>query len=249
MKIPELSEPGGKQTPMVEEQAPGWHTAVVDAVRAMEEAARERELLSVGTTSRRLAGAIEVTETTALRYLRGVIGAGKLVEIGHAGRRLLLPWPEGTQSPPDVWVTGEVKRGSFRVTEHREPGPAMAKIRFVMTPERLAALMQEKLAAQEETAARKQREVEERASRRAVEEAEQREVFAKHYPVLAGLLARFAEEVEGPEDSGLGVRLNAREHPALGVVARVHIEVGDERLDVLERILRDGLGEGAGPSS
>lgn len=221
----------------------GRHEAVVAAVREMEAAAPQAALLSVGTTSRRLADHLEVTETTALRYLRETIAAGLLVEVAHAGRRLLLSWPDGTESPPDVWVTGEVKRGNFRVTEIREPGPTMAKIRFVMTPDRLKTLMDGALEAEKAKAAKKQSEDDARAAKHAAEEAEGQAVFAKHYPTLAGLLARVQEQTHVGDGAMDGVRFFAREHPRVGVLSRVTIEVSDARFDVLEQILRDGLGD------
>ncbi|MFF1693193.1 hypothetical protein ACFVXC_06125 [Streptomyces sp. NPDC058257] len=183
-----------------------------------------------------------MTETTALRYLRETIAAGLLVEVGHAGRRLLLPWPDGTQSPPDVWVTGEVKRGTFRVTEFREPGPTMAKIRFVMTPERLKARMDGALDAEKAKAAKKEREAEDRRAKQAAQEAEERALFAKTYPSLAALLARLHERVTVPGGLSGGVRVWAKEHPEVGVLGRVNLEVDFEEFGALEEILRDGLG-------
>lgn len=128
------------------EEMSGRHAAVVAAVRELESAAKGRALLAVGATSRRLVSVLGVTETTALRYLRQTIEAGLLVELEHAGRKLLVPWPEGTENPPDVWVNGEPKKGAFRVTKHCEAGPAMAKVRFVLTPERLKVLVTQVLA-------------------------------------------------------------------------------------------------------
>lgn len=245
MKVPGSSESSGRQAFMVEQQVPGWHEAVVDSVREMEGAACEGALLAVGATSRRLADVLGVTETTALRYLREVIASGKLVEVEHAGRKLLFPWPDEVKDPPERWANGEVKRGAFRMTTYREVGPAMSRIRFVFTPERLKQVMDQAVAEEAARAAKKERESEEQQARYAAEEAEERARFAKHYPLLAELLERFAEQIQTPRRSGLGVRLNVNEHATLGVLARVHIEVTDERFDILEKILRSGLGDGA----
>ncbi|MGW1261125.1 hypothetical protein ACWD7Y_04090 [Streptomyces drozdowiczii] len=242
MKIPEVSGLSGRQAPMVEEQVPGWHMAVLDAVREMEKSARESALLAIGATSRRLSDVLGVTETTALRYLRDVIASGKLVEISHAGRRLLFPWPAELQDPPERWATGEVKRGTFRMTAHREVGPAMSKIRFVFTPERLKQVMDQAVAEEAAKAAKKEHEAEERRAKWDAEAAEERAVFEKHYPALAGLLARLHEQVNDPGDSLGGVRLHAKEHPQVGVLARVSIEVREEQFEALEKILGKALG-------
>ncbi|MFD9815074.1 hypothetical protein [Streptomyces sp. NPDC059080] len=228
---------------MVEQQVPGRHAGVIEAVRGMEEAVAEKALLSVGATSRRLAGLLGVNDTTALRYLREVIASGKLIEIDHAGRRMMLPWPAEVEAPPDCWATGEVKRGNFRMTAHREVGPAMSKIRFVFTPERLKRVMNQAVAEAVERAAEKQGLEEEWQAKRAAKEAEGRAVFVTHYPVLAGLLSRLHEQVHVSEDSARGVSFHATEHPRAGVVARVSIEVDDERFGVLEGILNKALGD------
>lgn len=219
------------------------HSAIVEAVRDMEAAAPDGALLAVGATSRSLARRLGVTETTALRYLKETIAAGQLAEIGHVGRKLLFPWPDGLPNTPERWTTGEVKRGAFRITTYREVGPAMAKIRFVFTPERLKLLMDQAIAEDAAEAAKKARKDQERQEKWAAEDAEGRAVFAKHYPALAGLLERFEEQVrEEREGRSLGVRFDAREHPKAGVLGRVNIEVTDEKFAVLEAILRDGLG-------
>lgn len=220
----------------------GRQESVVAAVREMEGAALETALLAVGTTSRKLMAYLEVTESTALRYLRETIAAGHLVEVAHAGRRLLLPWPEGMTNPPDVWVTGAVNRGKFRMTEHREVGPAMAKIRFVMTPERLKQLMDRVLAEQEAKAAKEKEERDAYEAARVKEDAEERAAFARHYPFLAEMLARFHEQVHVPGKTARGVGCYVTEHSEGRVRGRVQIEVGDERFEVLEKILSDGLG-------
>ncbi|MFJ4686411.1 hypothetical protein [Streptomyces sp. NPDC088789] len=223
------------------EEMSGRHAAVVAAVREMESAAKGRALLAVGATSRRLASALEVTETTALRYLRETIAAEWLVELEHAGRKLLVPWPEGTENPPDVWVNGEPKKGTFRVTEHREVGPAMARVRFVFTPERLKLLVTQVLAEAVWRAAVKQRADAAQEARYAAEDEAERKLFAQHYPLLAGMLTWYHEQLYVPRRSARGVRFHASEHPERGVRARVTIEVGDERFEVLEKILRDSL--------
>ncbi len=216
------------------------HAAVAEVVREMGSTAREGALLAVGATSRRLAEQLGVTETTALRYLRETIAAGQLVEIGHVGRKLLLPWPEDTKNPPDVWVTGEVKRGSFRVTEHREVGPAMAKIRFVFTPERLKQLMDQAVAEEAAKATKKKSEDDEQRAEHEAEEAAEQAVFAQHYPVLASLLLRLHEQVP-PEASARGVRFYANKRSEGYVRGLVSIEVGDKHFEALEEILRNGL--------
>ncbi|MFF8283395.1 hypothetical protein ACF06W_11805 [Streptomyces albus] len=231
---------------MAEQQVPGWHAAVVDAVREMEQTAADGVLLGVGPTSRRLVRMLEVTESTAVRYLREVIASGKLIEVGHVGRRLLLPWPEGMTEPPLPWVTGEVKRGTYRLTEYREPGPAMARVRFVFTPERLKQLMDGVLEQEAEKAAREENAEAKRRAEHEAEEAAEQALFAKHYPVLAGLLSRLHEQVHVPGRSARGVSFYANEQSESGVRARVQIEVGAERFDALEAVLSKALGEAEG---
>ncbi|MEU3979572.1 hypothetical protein AB0F77_05590 [Streptomyces sp. NPDC026672] len=221
----------------MEEQKGGRHSAVVDAVREMEAAARDDALLAVGATSRSLARRLGVTETTALRYLRETIAAGHLVEVGHIGRKLLLPWPAELASPPERWATGEVSRGTFRLVTSRETGPAMAKIRFVFAPERLKQVM-DKAVAEEAAKAAEQR------AKDDADEAVEQAVFAENYPALAVLLSRLQERVP-PVGSARGVRFYAEERPEGRVRGRVTIEMGDAHFDALEEILRTGLRPGA----
>jgi hypothetical protein len=241
VKTPEEASQGGRQMPMVQENVPGWHADVIAAVRGGE-AAGDNVLLSIGAQSRALTRVLGISESAALKYLRAVIKSGALLEVSHAGRRLLLEWPAEVTDPPDVWVAGEVKRGTFRVTEHREVGPAMSKIKFVVSPERLQKIKDDALARQAAKAAQQQKKEEERQARYAAEEAAERAVFSKHYPALAELLTRFHERVDVPDRVAAGVRFYAKEHPRAGVIGRVTVEVDFERFGVLEEILRNGLG-------
>ncbi|WNI17561.1 hypothetical protein [Actinacidiphila sp. ITFR-21] len=221
--------------------------AVIATVSALESGLKDPELLSVGVAIRKTAEKLGVNDTTTRADVLMLLAEGRLVQVSHVGRRLLFPWPAQDEEAPTPWVNGAVKRGWYEITDHRQPGPAMAKVRFLFTPERLAAVMKrlreadasEKAEVQE----REQRRREAYAAESAARDAEEKAAFREHYPVLADLLERLHAQVHVPGRSAMGVRVDVQENRSLGALGRVSIEVTDERFGALEAILRDGLGE------
>ncbi|MFH9731937.1 hypothetical protein [Streptomyces sp. NPDC017260] len=218
-------------------------------VRGWEDAGRPESLYSVGAMSRAMAKAMNLVESTARKYLRDAIDAGVLVEVKHLGRSLQFPWPteELAKGAPERFVQGSVNRGRFWVTEDHQLGPAMTKITFVFTPERVKQVMDEAREADARKATERKQREEERLRRMAAEDAAEAAVFAKHYPELTRLLGVLHERVQEPERIGQGVQMYAEEHPRAGVLATVKITVRrPEALAKLAAILRDGLGTAVG---
>ncbi|MET9360319.1 hypothetical protein ABZX93_05370 [Streptomyces sp. NPDC006632] len=213
--------------------------SVVEAVSEMESDLKDGGLLSVGVAIRRAAAELGVNDTTTRKDIGALVAAGRLVEVSHVGRRLLLPWPAEFTDPPVRWVNGAVKRGWYEVTEDRQVGPAMVKVRFLFTPERLTAML-ERIRQEHAAAAGEQKR---RAEESQAEAAEEEATFKKHHPALADLLERLHESVHTPGRSARGVRMFSTEHGDFGLRSRVMIEVSNERFAALEQALRDGLGE------
>lgn len=216
---------------------------VVEVVRGELGKLGHRDLLTVGMAATAVVCALTVTETTARRYVAAALETSELIEVGHVGRKLDLPWPADVTEPPDVWLTGNLRRQHYYLTEHRQPGPQLARTRFVMTPEHLKELMDLKLQEQAGRRAQEQQRQEKRAQETAARNAASWAVLVEQRPVLAGLLRRLDAELAPAQEGEPAVRVSAREHPDVGLYGHVALSVGIEAFDVLERVLRDGLGE------
>lgn len=221
------------------------HQKVADFVRGLEAEGKGNKLFSVGATSRQMAGVLNLSEATARKYLREAVAAGALVEVKHEHRLLDFPWPEGVEFKPKRWAQGSMNRGWFHMTEERQVGPAMTRITFVFTPERLKQVVDEAMEVDSEKALEQAFRRVQQERRRTEETAEKEKVFAKHHPMLAELLGVLRKRVQGPDSSVPAVRVSAKEHPQAGFIGRVHIEVPEERFAELETILLNGLGKGA----
>ncbi|MET8342399.1 hypothetical protein [Streptomyces microflavus] len=218
---------------------------VVEIVRGRLDELGDEDLLSVGVASKAVERALGVTETTARKAVASALETDALVEIGHKQRGLILPWPADVTEPPEVWVTGSPSRHHFYVTEYRQVGPKLEKTRFVFTPERLTALMDLKLREQGVKSAKEQQRREAQDAEGAAKEASAWEVLTEQRPALAGLLRRLNAELKEQQPDA-AVWVSAKVHPQHGFIGRATLSVEMEGFDVLERVLRDGLGEEQG---